>query len=345
MGTAADLLGTRPVVLPPTSGFMAGSGPGEQKIQVLPGTVFEVSVAGVAQKFQLGVLDSKMVILRNNPAGGNFVLRTDVPAGGQPKQVSDRTIARFTEMVRSPSAETTNFLRTSGALIAGGTSQPSPLTAPKVKTALLGVTVASSFFSRANGSDAFAVSAAVQTGRGKDNIRFERISANNVNGNQSTSNSAALTYGLGPNTDLNTDLIGAVSTVRNENTRSETTSLGLAVRTNLRLNQFALSAEARLIVNPQTGAVTFRPTVSAIYTIPLKNGVDFYASVAARVPIPFGSTPGGVQSAASFGIGYKTDTFIVRALVGTVFAGDAVNLNSASGPGGFGGGINVSFRF
>jgi hypothetical protein len=341
MGRATDLLGTPPAVLPWYSGSTGGSSQAAQKIQVLPGTVFEVSVAGVAQKFPLGVLDNKMVILRNNPAGGYFVLRTDVPAGGQPRQASERAIGRFTEMVKSPSAETTNFLRTSGALIAGDTSQPSPLPARKVKTAPLGVTVASSIFSRANGSNAFAVSAAVQTGRGKDNIRFERIFANNVNGNQATSNSAALTYGLSPNTDL----IAAVSSVRNENTRTDTTSLGLAVRTNLKLNQISLSAEARVIVNPQTGVATFRPTVSATYTIPLENGVYFDASFAARVPIPVGSTPGGVQTAASFGIGYKTDTFTVQARVGTVFAGDAVNLNSASGAGGFGGGINFSFRF
>jgi hypothetical protein len=341
MGTAADPLGTRPVVLPPTSGSMAGSGPGAQKIQVLPGTVFEVSVAGVAQKFQLGVLDSKMVILRNNPAGGYFVLRTDVPAGGQPRQASERAIGRFAEMVRSPSANTTNFLRTSGALIAGGTSQPSP--APKPK-AVPPVTVAVSHVGRNNGSDASTITVTVPTGRDMDAITIGRIVANNVNPNVAnnggrnlaTSNSLAYTRGVGPNTAVT----AAVSTVRNENTRAETTSLGLAVRTNLKLNQFALSAEARLIVNPQTGVVTFRPTVSATVRIPLSNEVYSYATVAARVPLPVGSTPGGVQTSAILGIGYTKGNFTLQAQIGNDFAGDAVNLNSARG---FGGTIRVSF--
>jgi hypothetical protein len=338
MSTAANLPSYRPTLFPSNSGSMAASASVASKVQVLAGTAFTISVAGVAQIFHLGVLDGKMVILRPSRDGDNFVLRTDVPAGGQPKQMSDRAIARFTEMVSSPSAETTKFLRLSGALVPGSPPQNSPSQVPKASTAPQKVTVSSSFFSRTNGSDAFAASIAVPTGRGKDNVRFERIFANNVNGDRATSNSLAGTFGISPSTEL----ISAVSSVRNEKTRAETTSLALAVRTNIKWDQFAVSAEARLLFNPQTGVVTLRPTVSATYTVPLKNGVYFDALLAARVPIPFGSTPGALQTAASVGIGYKTDTFTVQARFGTVFAGDAVNLNSANA---VGGSLSAVFRF
>jgi hypothetical protein len=97
MGTAADLLTSRPTVKPYAGSSVAGKTPSPQKIDVLPASAFDAKVSGIDQRFELGVQDNKMVILRRNSAGGYFVLPTGVPSGGQSKLASDSAVMKFTE--------------------------------------------------------------------------------------------------------------------------------------------------------------------------------------------------------------------------------------------------------
>jgi hypothetical protein len=334
MGTAADLLGTRPTGFPLTA---RGTEPntGSQKIQVLPASQFEIKVAGAAQRFELGVLDGKMVILRNNPAGGNFVLRTDVPAGGQPKLASERAIKWFSEAVKSPSVETSNFLRASGALKV----DPQPVSRSQVSSkASANTSPLFSAFSRAgaNGSTSSGLGITFPLTNGK--VALDFASANNI-GNKVVSTSIGYTRQMTPTTDV---LMG-VSSVTNQATGAQSNTLSFGGRYNFKLGQVSGFAQGDFLFNPATGALTVRPTASLTYTAPLANGVYFDATIGARIPLLVGGQSPGWQFASNVGIGWKSQdgALSVRAGFGLNFPAGGVDANTARSASGV---ISVNFR-
>jgi hypothetical protein len=327
MGIAADLLGTRPVLLSPNS--TTGLIPRSQKLDLLPASVFEANVLGVAQNFQLGVLDGKMVIVRSNPEGGSYVLPTEVPAGAQPKQASEAAIEKFTRMLRAPSPQITNFLRASGALKKETVSSPLPPKPPKMNAFEANLTTG--FIARQNGSNALTNVVELRNGKGEGSvgITYTQVTANNVGSKSPTlipanSDSLSIKYGL----NRDTNLIGGVSAVNSAGV--QTTTFGLAVQSSFKLGDLTFSGDTRINFNPN-GTVTFRQTVGVELTKTLSNGVYGKVSLAARVPWSIGSPAGGLQTAAFLGLGFKSNNFFVEAGMGTRFAGDAVNLASANG--------------
>jgi hypothetical protein len=330
MGTAVDIIRTRPILVNLDQGS-SRTNPRSPRHEVLPASVFQTNVSGVNQNFQLGVLDGTMVIVRSNPKGGHYVLRTGVLAGGQPKLASEAAIKKFAEMLRTPSSETTEFLRATGALQTPAASNPAQPKLPKVS--LFEANLNTSLIARQNGSNALTNVLELRNGKGEGSvaITYTKITANNVGSNPTTlipanSDSLSFKYGLSGQTSL----LGGVSAVNTAGVQS--TTIGLAVHSSLKLNDLTFSGEMRAFYNATTGSVTSRPTIGVELIKPFGGGVYGKASLSARVPWSMGSPAGGLQTAAFVGLGVKSkNNFFVEAGVGTGVAGDAVSLRSVDG--------------
>jgi hypothetical protein len=330
MGVAESLLSkNRPVG--GCQSLESSNGLGAKSAVLIPDSGFLANVNGINQNFYLGVRDGMMFILRPNPKGGYFELRTDVPAGSQPRQSAERAVKWFNDTLNSQMPATSNFLRDSGAL--RPQASESKLVKQK-KGPPSSVTV--SGIGLGNGAIFKALFLNAQLGNGIS-ARFEATTATNV-GPKGPSSAQHQALSLNLPVGLNELLIPSVSQFDSNGTKATTLALGWRKTWSVgNLSLFTENTIQGTFVSSASAGSSGPPTVAyknvsiATYTAPLTNDLSFKASVGSRFVAAIGQ-PVQLQTSAGIGLSWKvSDSFTVEGGFGYVLPQGALNATSSQG--------------